>query len=74
MTDLIVLGLGLVMLWMIYADRGRIREQWDRPPTGSWNDPDTIERLNAPSHPSKLMFGLPLGIAAVIYGVVGLVT
>jgi hypothetical protein len=72
--DWLVLGLGLVILGMIYADRRGIADAW-RSPASPWSrDRDEAMRSRSPSQPVNLMFGLPLGVAAVIYGTIGLVT
>ena len=72
MTSVLILLLGVVMLWMLWSDRGGIKRDW-RAPANSWRV-DEAWRSRAPSQPALLVVGTPVAVAAVVYGVVSLVT
>ncbi len=74
LPDWLVLGLGLAILGMIFADRRLIRSAWRRPARWYSRDPDEYMRSRGPAQPLNVLVGLPLGIAAVLYGAIGLLT
>lgn len=74
LPDWLVLALGVVILGMIYLDRREIATAWRRPASPWSRDSEEAARSRAPSQPLNLVLGLVLGVAAVVYGVVGLVT
>jgi hypothetical protein len=74
MPDWLPILLGVALLGLVWSDRRRIRNAWRRPARFWARDPVEGFGAQAPSQPLNLALGLVLGIAAIVYGVVGLIT
>jgi hypothetical protein len=75
MPDWVVLILGVLILALIFADRHRVRDAWRNPSRwyAVWNFDETWDS-RAPSQPLSVVLGIVLGVAAIVYGVVGILT
>ncbi len=74
MPDWLILAIGVTILAMIYSERGAIGPAW-RQPARFWSrDPQEHLRSRGPAQPLNLVLGVVLGVGAVVYGVVALVT
>lgn len=74
MPGWMALLLGIVVLWLVFDDRRDISAAW-RSPARWWSrDPDEYFRSRAPSQPLNVVLGVTLGIAAVVYGLMTLIT
>jgi len=71
-TELLVLLAGVLLLWMVWSDRGDIERYWKNP-ARFWRA-DEYLRAGSPSQPLSVVLGTVLGGCAVVYGVVALVT
>jgi hypothetical protein len=75
MPDVVILLVGLVILALVFADRDRVREAWRRPARWyAFRNPEEVMEARSPAQPGNVLVGIILGAAAVIYGIVGLVT
>jgi hypothetical protein len=72
MNDWIVLIAGLALLGLTWSDRKNVRQAWKQP--ARWWRPREQWDARAPSQPLNLVLGTVLGGAAVVFGVLGLVT
>lgn len=74
MTGLLPLLVGVALLWLVWSDRRDIRRDWKNP--AQWWSFKTGEywRARAPSQPLNAVLGTALGLAAVVYGVIALVS
>jgi len=70
--SLLVLAAGVLILGMIWSDRAKIGTAWRRP-ARFWKR-DEYWESRAPSQPLNVVAGVILGLAAVTYGIVTLVT
>lgn len=74
MSDWLILILGIVILALVFDDRSDIRRNWSRP--ARFYSRNVAEGMEArsPSQPGNVLAGLLVGLAAVIYGLVSLLT
>jgi hypothetical protein len=72
MTSLALIAAGLVTIGLVISDRGEIRKNW-RQPARWWRLSESFD-ARAPSQPGNIVLGIVLGAAAIIYGVVTLLT
>lgn len=70
----VILILGFVILALVFDDRTDIRRNWSLPARFYSRNP--IEGMDArpPSQPGNVLAGLVVGLGAVIYGLVSLLT
>jgi hypothetical protein len=71
MPDWAGIVLGVVVLAFVHSDRRFIRGAWQSP-ARFWRADEFEART--PSQPGNLVAGVLLGVAAIAYGVVALVT
>ena len=64
--------IGVALLALVLSDRSRIREAWRSP--ASWWKPSEYWESRSPSQPLNVVIGIMLGLAAIIYGVVSLLS
>lgn len=69
--SILVLLAGVAILWAIWSDRGMIKKNWAAPAT-FWKRDEFVES-KGPSQPLSVVVGIPLGLAAVTYGLVTLI-
>jgi hypothetical protein len=74
MSGLFALGAGIVLLWLVWSERGSIRRDWANPARFWAIKSDEAVRSRAPSQPFNVVVGTLLGTAAVVYGVISLVS
>jgi hypothetical protein len=74
MADLAILLVGLVVLALIWSERDEITTAWSAPSRWWSRDPQGAFRARAPAQPGNLIIGGILGVAAVIYGALALLT
>jgi hypothetical protein len=72
MNDWVALIAGLALLGLTWSDRKNVRLAWKKP--ARWWRPREHWAARAPSQPLNLVLGCLLGGAAVVFGVLGLVT
>jgi RsiW-degrading membrane proteinase PrsW (M82 family) len=72
MSDGLVLIVGLALLGLTWSDRKNVRQAWRKP--ARWWRLREYWDARAPSQPLNLVLGTVLGGAAVVFGVLGLVT
>ena len=72
MRDWVVLIAGLGLLALVWSDRKHIRQAWRKP--ARWWRPSENFEAQAPSQPFNVLIGCVLGVAAVVFGVIGLLT
>jgi hypothetical protein len=66
--------IGVAILALVLSDRGGIRAAWRNPARWWSREPGEYWRSRAPSQPLNVVLGLVLGTAAVVYGVLWLVS
>ena len=69
---MLILAAGLLLLYGVWSDRGNIRSAWKQP--AAWWRRGEYLKSRDPAQPLQLVLGTGLGIAAVIYGVVSIVS
>jgi hypothetical protein len=74
MTEVVMMVIGAVVLCLVWADRGNVRGAWRNPAKFWARNPHEYARSREPSQPLNVVLGTVLGIVAVVYGVVSLVT
>ena len=74
MPDWLILAVGVTILAMIYSERRSIGPAWRKPARFWSRDSQEAWSSRGPAQPLNLVLGLVLGTAAVVYGVVALVT
>jgi hypothetical protein len=72
MSDWMILIVGLALLGLMWSDRKHVRQAWKQP--ARWWRPRENFDAQAPSQPFNFVLGCVLGAAAVVFGIVGLVT
>ncbi|HEX6695733.1 MAG TPA: hypothetical protein VF080_03035, partial [Solirubrobacteraceae bacterium] len=73
-SDWLVLLLGLVLLGMVFSERHDVPRAWKRPSSWLTRDPQEAMRSRAPSQPLNAVLGVILGLGAVVYATIALVT
>jgi hypothetical protein len=74
MTGLVPLLAGAALLWLVWSDRGNIRRDWKKPARWWSVKADEALRSRSPSQPLNVVLGTVLGLGAVVYGVLALVS
>ena len=72
MSDWMILVVGLALLGLMWSDRKNVRQAWKEP--ARWWRPRENFDAQAPSQPFNFVLGCVLGVAAVVFGILGLVT
>jgi hypothetical protein len=72
--DWLAIVIGLALLGLVWSDRRGIGRAWRRPARFWSRDADEAFRSRAPSQPLNVVLGVTLGVAAIVYGVIGLIT
>lgn len=70
--DWVALIAGVALLGLVWSDRKNVRQAWRKP--ARWWRPSEGFDAQAPSQPFNLVAGCVLGVAAVVFGVIGLLT
>jgi hypothetical protein len=73
-SSLFAIGAGIVLLWLVWSDRGNIKRDWKNPARFWAIRSEEAFWSRSPSQPFNVVIGTVLGAGAVIYGVVTLIT
>lgn len=75
-SDWLLLSLGLALLALVFLHRRDIPAAWRNPARwwAAWRDPAEYMESRSPSQPLNVVLGVGLGMAAVIYAVVSLLS
>jgi hypothetical protein len=74
MTGLVPLLAGAALLWAVWSDRGNVRRDWKSPARWWAFKTDEHWRSRSPSQPLNVVLGTVLGLGAVVYGILALVS
>jgi hypothetical protein len=74
MSGLFALVAGLVLLRLVWSERGNIKRDWKSPARFWIFRSGEAFRSRSPSQPFNVVLGTVLGACAVVYGVITLVT
>jgi hypothetical protein len=72
MSDWVAVIAGLALFGLVWSDRKHVRQAWKKPARW-WRLSENFD-ARAPSQPFNLVLGCVLGGAAVVFGIVGLLT
>jgi hypothetical protein len=74
MTGLVPLLAGAALLWLVWSDRRNLRREWMNP--ARWWSFKAAEpwRSRSPSQPLNVVLRTVLGLSAVVYGILALVS
>ena len=74
MDNWVGIAVGVALIGLVFSDRRDIKRDWHSPARWWSRKPGEYQASRSPSQPLNVVLGLLLGTAAVIWGLIGLLT